>query len=96
MHAAAAPLLLLLARAESFVLMGENLTTADGRPLHLPGKAHRWSLPAASSSDEGLGGGIAWVMDPNFCEQIIGHFPEESVFRGVYAAHGSNATPCSA
>ena len=69
--------------AASFVLMGENLTTVAGQATHLPGRAHRWTLPAASSSDEGLGGGIAWVLDPNFCEQIISQFPEESVVRGV-------------
>ena len=89
MRAAPAPswhltLLAVVARpVASFVLMGENLTTVGGLATHLPGRAYRWTLPAASSSDEGLGGGIAWVMDPNFCDQIISHFPEESIVRGV-------------
>ena len=31
----------------------------------------RWSLPADSRSYEGLGGGIAWALDPAFCEQLL-------------------------
>ena len=83
MGAWAVLLLALAVPSGAFVLMGENLTTVDGKPVHLPGRAYRWSIPANTISDEGLGGGIAWVMDPRFCDDIIGRFPEESVVRGL-------------
>lgn len=38
----------------------------------------RWSLPADSRSYEGLGGGIAWALDPAFCEQLLPSFHEDA------------------
>lgn len=71
------------AGAGAFVLMGENASVGGGPPVHLPGKAYRWSLPAETSSNEGLGGGISWVLDPAFCDHLISRFPERSLIRGV-------------
>ena len=34
-------------------------------------------------SNHGIGGGISWVLDPKFCEQLLPRFPEESVAGGL-------------
>jgi len=37
------------------------------------------SFKQDSSSLEGLGGGIAWTMTPNFCEKILPQFREDTI-----------------
>ena len=69
----------LMGRSSAFVLTGVNSSE-----LHLlPGPAQRWTVPEALGSREGLGGGLAWVIDESFCEQLLGGFPERSIIRGL-------------
>ena len=72
-------LLVQLPREQCFVLQGVNSTTASS----LPGTAQRWRVPASSSSTEGLGGGLSWVLDDAFCDHLMSRFPERSVVRGI-------------
>ncbi len=37
-----------------------------------------WSLPPDARSSSGLGGGIAYALDPSLCEQLLPQFREES------------------
>ena len=32
--------------------------------------SYRWGLPADARSFDGLGGGIAWALDPSFCKGL--------------------------
>jgi hypothetical protein len=41
---------------------------------------YMWNLPADATSKEGLGGGITWAWDPNFCSQILNKFDEDFFF----------------
>ena len=73
-------LLLLLLQQQhvsTFVLMPANATrrTADDLTL-LNRYVYRWSMPVDTGSNEGLGGGLSWVLDPKFCEQMLPQFPE--------------------
>ena len=67
-----------------FVVMPFNATgeIAAGDLRGLSNVAHRWHLPADSASNQGLGGGLGWVLESEFCEGIISRFPEESVVGG--------------
>ena len=40
--------------------------------------SYRWALPADARSFEGLGGGIAWALDPLFCETMLPSFHEDA------------------
>lgn len=69
----------------AYVLMPDNVTLsasrAGGDLSKLGRYVSRWSFPADSASLEGLGGGIAWAMQPDFCDNLIRRFPEQtSVF----------------
>ena len=77
---AAFALLLRPERASAFVVNGGAQSHV---PSKLPGGAHRWSVPAAASGIDGLGGGIAWILDDDFCTNMIGHFPERNLFYGL-------------
>merc|ERR1740124_871310 len=33
-------------------------------------------MPEDSESNEGLGGGLSWALDPSFCAQMLPQFPE--------------------
>ena len=72
----------LYAAGPSFVLMPFN-ATGDAAVSSLSSVAHRWHMPADTNSNAGLGGGLAWVLEPDFCERIISRFPEESVAGGL-------------
>ena len=37
-----------------------------------------WSLPVAADDESGLGGGIAYVIEPGFCQRLLGRFREHS------------------
>ena len=65
----------------AYVLMPFNATgsLSNAELSELSGRAWRWTMPEDAFSTEGLGGGLAWVLDPKFCETIIAQFPEESV-----------------
>ena len=67
-----------------FVVMPFNATgeIAAGDLRGLSNVAQRWHLPADSASNQGLGGGLGWVLESEFCEGIISRFPEESVVGG--------------
>ena len=39
---------------------------------------YRWSLPSDPLSDEGLGGGITWALDPSFCDTMLPSFHEDA------------------
>ena len=52
-------------------------------PKQLPGGAYRWTVPADSHSTEGLGGGIGYVVDENFCKEMLSRFPERDLFHGL-------------
>ena len=67
--------------ADGFVLQGVNATKVG--LASLPGTAQRWRAPSASSDLAGLGGGLAWVLDDKFCDEIMPHFPEKSVVSGI-------------
>ena len=64
---------------EPFVLNGVD----SHAPAGLPGTAHRWSMPADTGSSAGLAGGLAWVMDDAFCDNILGRFPERDLLSFV-------------
>ncbi|KAL3898158.1 MAG: hypothetical protein SGPRY_012901, partial [Prymnesium sp.] len=68
---------LLLSRARCFVLNPGNLSLSGG----LPGSAYRWTVPSSLESSEGLGKGLAYALDPSFCDQMIPLFPENE---GMY------------
>ena len=40
--------------------------------------SYRWGLPADARSFDGLGGGIAWALDPSFCETMLPSFHEDA------------------
>lgn len=42
----------------------------------------RWSSGTNTSYTSGLKGGIAWALDPDFCERMLTRFPEETLWRG--------------
>ena len=65
--------------AYGLVVMPFNATgaIAAGDLRGLSNVAHRWHLPADSASNQGLGGGLGWVLESEFCEGIISRFPEE-------------------
>ena len=73
-----------LSASNGFVVMPFNATgeIAAGDLRGLSNVAHRWHLPADSASNQGLGGGLGWVLESEFCEGIISRFPEESVVGG--------------
>ena len=73
-----------LSALNGFVVMPFNATgeIAAGDLRGLSNVAHRWHLPADSASNQGLGGGLGWVLESEFCEGIISRFPEESVVGG--------------
>ena len=68
-----------LGAASGFVLTPGNTTIASG----LPGRAQRWTTPASSSSSEGLGKGLAYVIDASFCDQMVPLFPENEGLFGL-------------
>lgn len=39
-----------------------------------------WRIPEEPTSHDGLGGGITWAWDPNFCRQILPMFQEDFFF----------------
>ena len=73
-------LLLLPARSavDAFVLNG-GVDVSAVSLAQFPAGAFRWSVPASTSSAEGLGGGISWVLDDAFCSDMIGLFPERDI-----------------
>jgi hypothetical protein len=73
-------LALLVRPHEAFVLNGG---APNDTPARLPGGAYRWHVPALTSSFEGLGGGIGWVVDEGFCDGLIGRFPERDLIPGI-------------
>ena len=44
---------------------------------------YRWSVPAATSSIDGLGGGLGYTIDHGFCTNMLAMFPERSLFYGL-------------
>ena len=70
---------LLPAMTQAFVVTGINSSV----PTMLPTMAARWHVPTSVESTEGLGGGLAWVLDDDFCAQMISRFPERSFVRGL-------------
>ena len=42
----------------------------------------RWTVPEAISSSSGLGGGLSYVVDENFCADMLGRFPERDLIDG--------------
>jgi hypothetical protein len=70
-------LLLLQQHVCAFVLMPANATGRAAGDLTLLNRyVYRWSMPVDTGSNEGLGGGLSWVLDPSFCEQMLPQFPE--------------------
>jgi len=69
----------LLPGAAAYVLMPINITSLVDSLQELPQEAYRWDVPAESSDNSGLGGGIQWYLNPAFCDEMIQQFPEESV-----------------
>ena len=41
---------------------------------------YTWKVPSDPTSKDGLGGGITWAWDPNFCDQIMPRFREDFFF----------------
>lgn len=74
--------LLLPVLASGFVLTGLG-NTSGTPPSDLPGNSHRWNVPASSTSDEGLGGGLSWVLEAGFCDRMRPRFPERQILGGV-------------
>ena len=58
--------MLLLARCT----LGFVLTPANVTSLGLASGARRWHTPADASSHDGLGGGIAFIVEPTFCVRV--------------------------
>ena len=57
------------------------LTRVDGFVLSSGG--FKWTVPADSGSGDGLGGGIAFVVNQSFCDSIIQRFPERDLIYGL-------------
>ncbi|KAL1528650.1 hypothetical protein AB1Y20_009988 [Prymnesium parvum] len=72
-------LLTVLASARGFVLSPSNVTLSSG----LPGSSYRWTTPSSLSSSDGLGKGLAYVLDPSFCDQMVPLFPENEGMLGL-------------
>ena len=80
------PLLLFLLQLHglsSFVLTGANSSSHSGQLRSLPGTSFRWTVPAEQANTDGLGGGLFWALDPQFCEKMLTMFPERNIFLGV-------------
>ena len=43
----------------------------------------QWSIPAFSGSNDGLGGGLGFVVDQDFCSNLLQRFPERDIFHGL-------------
>ena len=81
-------LLPLLSSANGFVLMPSNVTSkTNGDLTKLSRFVYRWTTPEDSGSNDGLGGGLSWVLDPSFCDQMLPRFPEGE------ASWNPNSTP---
>lgn len=72
-------LLLTAVAVEGFVLSG----APNEAPSSLPGRAFRWTVPADAGASAGLGGGLSWVLDSAFCDDMLGRFPERDLFYGL-------------
>ena len=55
----------------------------------------RWSLPADSRSYEGLGGGIAWALDPAFCEQLLSRLVASDAAADAERSRSLDSHECS-
>lgn len=75
-----AGIILVLSSTRAFVLNGG---VSNSNPGALPGGAFRWSLPDGAADSEGLGGGLGWVLASDFCESILGRFPERDLVYGL-------------
>ena len=59
--------------------MSAILLAAYLAPAWVPSEFnYRWSLPSDPLSDEGLGGGITWALDPSFCDTMLPSFHEDA------------------
>ena len=36
----------------------------------------RWTMPADFADESGLGGGLSYAMEPDFCAKMMGHFSD--------------------
>jgi hypothetical protein len=69
----------LLPWASGFVLTPANFTSIST----LPGSAYRWTMPASSDSTAGLGNGLSWALEAQFCDQMVPLFPENDGMFGL-------------
>ena len=53
----------------------------------------RWDQPTDVFSDSALGGGIAWALSPNFCENLLPMFPEEPFGNDADASDYASENP---
>lgn len=75
--AAARALLAYCATAHGFSLLQNNKISSTN-PNSLLGNARRWPAPTEVGDSAGLGGGISFAYDPQFCEQMLPRFAAES------------------
>ena len=61
-----------------FVLNGMSPNTGFS-PSSLPGGFGRWSMAPTASGDEGLGGGLSYIISDDFCASLLPKFPERNL-----------------
>ena len=50
-----------------------------------------WTLPALSTDNRGLGGGIAWAWDPTLCDSLLPLFRETLLWTALVECHDLHA-----
>ena len=68
---------------EGYVLDGEGMVWSRENTFDLAKVTFFWSRPQDAYGTNGLGGGITWAMHPDFCDEIMSSFREESFLFGA-------------
>ena len=76
----------MLNAARLLVPLGFVLTPPNVTSLGLASGARRWNVPADASSHEGLGGGIAFVIESTFCDRLLPRMAEPADCHALNAA----------
>ena len=65
--------------SEAFVLA---LFPCAAEAFVLSSGGFRWTVPESTSSSDGLGGGLSYVVDDRFCAEMLARFPERDLVYG--------------
>ena len=65
-------------RTDPYISKDGALTWQGPQSFELYETVFLWSWPESELDHSGLGGGITWALHPDFCAQMLPHFPEAS------------------